>query len=198
MHGCCKGLGLLQHLKQPLPPFLTFVPTQSINMLELTVNGKNKYKAENAGECWTVDDAAVLSDMSIHPNGLISLLIDGHSFTAVVDGVDRKTKEIALRINGQVYRVKVGEPIDQLLSKMGMDFQSKNKVEAVKAPMPGMVLRILVEPGQAIKKGDGLIVLEAMKMENILKAAGDAVVKSVKVAEKTAVEKGAVLIELGN
>ena len=94
--------------------------------------------------------------------------------------------------------MKISEPIDLLLSKMGFDAKARNKAEAVKAPMPGMVLRILVEPGQAIKKGDGLIILEAMKMENILKAGADAVVKAIKVTEKTAVEKGTVLIELGS
>jgi biotin carboxyl carrier protein len=62
--------------------------------------------------------------------------------------------------------------------------------------MPGMILKVLVEPGQLINKGDGLLILEAMKMENVLKASGTATVKSIKVDERTAVEKGAVLIEL--
>jgi biotin carboxyl carrier protein len=59
-----------------------------------------------------------------------------------------------------------------------------------------MILKILVEPGQQINKGDGLLILEAMKMENVLKASGPATVKSIKAEERTAVEKGAVLIEL--
>ncbi|NDC42459.1 MAG: biotin/lipoyl-binding protein, partial [Chitinophagia bacterium] len=77
-----------------------------------------------------------------------------------------------------------------------LDMKAMQKAEPIKAPMPGMVLRILVEPGQKINKGDGLIVLEAMKMENLLKATTPATVKAVKVTERTAVEKGAVLIEL--
>jgi biotin carboxyl carrier protein len=55
---------------------------------------------------------------------------------------------------------------------------------------------VLVEQGQQINKGDGLLILEAMKMENVLKATGSATVKSIKAVERTAVEKGAVLIEL--
>jgi biotin carboxyl carrier protein len=62
--------------------------------------------------------------------------------------------------------------------------------------MPGMILKVLVEPGQQISKGDGLLILEAMKMENVLKASTDATVKSIKAIERTAVEKGAILIEL--
>jgi biotin carboxyl carrier protein len=62
--------------------------------------------------------------------------------------------------------------------------------------MPGMVLKVLVTPGQAIQKGDPVLILEAMKMENVFKAAADAVVKEIKVSERTAVEKGEVLIVL--
>ncbi|MEI8280127.1 MAG: acetyl-CoA carboxylase biotin carboxyl carrier protein subunit, partial [Bacteroidota bacterium] len=76
------------------------------------------------------------------------------------------------------------------------DIKAAHKVESIKAPMPGMILKILVEAGQQINKGDGLIILEAMKMENILKAGSTATVKAIKVTERTAVEKGAVLIEL--
>jgi biotin carboxyl carrier protein len=79
---------------------------------------------------------------------------------------------------------------------MGLDLKANKKVEPVKAPMPGMVLKVLVRPGQQIEKGDGLLILEAMKMENVLKANGPATVKSIRVEERTAVEKGAVLIDL--
>jgi biotin carboxyl carrier protein len=79
---------------------------------------------------------------------------------------------------------------------MGLDMSAMQKAEPIKAPMPGMVLKVLVTVGQQINKGDGLIVLEAMKMENILKATATATVKSIKATERTAVEKGAILIEL--
>jgi biotin carboxyl carrier protein len=59
-----------------------------------------------------------------------------------------------------------------------------------------MVLRVLVSPGQRIEKGEGVIVLEAMKMENVLKAPAAATVKSIRVDERTAVGKGDVLIDL--
>ena len=64
-----------------------------------------------------------------------------------------------------------------------------------KAPMPGLVLEARVEPGQKVKPGQPLVVIEAMKMENILKAKAPAVIKSVNVSPKTSVEKGDVLIE---
>jgi biotin carboxyl carrier protein len=65
----------------------------------------------------------------------------------------------------------------------------------LKAPMPGLVVRVQVEPGQAVAPGTGLVVLEAMKMENELRAAVAGVVRAVRVAPGAAVEKGEVLVE---
>ncbi|MNS88855.1 Methylmalonyl-CoA carboxyltransferase 1.3S subunit [compost metagenome] len=62
--------------------------------------------------------------------------------------------------------------------------------------MPGLILKVLVTEGQAIKKGEPVLILEAMKMENVFKAPGDAVVKAIRIEERQAVEKGEVLIEL--
>ena len=64
------------------------------------------------------------------------------------------------------------------------------------APMPGLVIRINVSPGDQIEAGHGVVVMEAMKMENELRATTSGTVKSVKVNPGTAVEKGAVLVEL--
>jgi biotin carboxyl carrier protein len=66
----------------------------------------------------------------------------------------------------------------------------------VRAPMPGLVVRVLVEAGQEVAAGAGLVVLEAMKMENELKAPAAGVVGAIKVGAGEPVEKGQVLIEL--
>jgi biotin carboxyl carrier protein len=68
-------------------------------------------------------------------------------------------------------------------------------VEPVRAPMPGLVTRILVSPGEEVKAGARLVVMEAMKMENELRAKADGRVRLVAVAPGTAVEKGALLVE---
>lgn len=165
-------------------------------MLQLTVNDKNTFSIiQTKGETMVNDERAVW-DASIQPNGLVSVLYNGKSYTAIVESVDKVNKEVTLRLNGKLYKTSIKEPIDLLLSNMGMDLKSMQKAEPVKAPMPGLVLKVLVSPGQQINKGDGLVVLEAMKMENILKATAPATVKAIKVNERTAVEKGAVLIEL--
>lgn len=165
-------------------------------MLSVTVNEGNTYSVAEQEGAWTINDAAKSWDVSFLPNGLISILYNGKSYTGILEQIDRKAKEVTVRVNGQIYKAAIKEPIDQLLSTMGLDLKAMQKAEPVKAPMPGLVLRVLVTPGQQINKGDGLLVLEAMKMENVLKAAGPATVKAIKVSERTAVEKGTVLIEL--
>jgi biotin carboxyl carrier protein len=172
------------------------VQQNTLSMLQVTVNDKNTFSVVNKDGVAHVNDTAVSWDASMQPNGLVSVLLNGKSYTAIVERIDKASKEVTLRINGQVYTTTIKEPIDQLLSNMGLDMKSMQKVEPVKAPMPGLVLKVLVTPGQQINKGDGLVVLEAMKMENVLKASGPATVKAIRATERTAVEKGAVLIEL--
>ena len=165
-------------------------------MLQITVNSKTTYAVTHEDDQWQLSTNTVDLDVERQPNGLISVLYNGKSYTAMVLKVDRKTKELTLQINGQNHTITVKEPIDQLLSSMGLDTAAMKKAEPVKAPMPGLILKVLVEPGQQINKGDGLLILEAMKMENVIKATGSATVKTIKVSERTAVEKGAVLIEM--
>ncbi|MCD6011389.1 MAG: biotin/lipoyl attachment protein [Flavipsychrobacter sp.] len=165
-------------------------------MLQLTVNDKNTFSIEQEEGRWTIDGSSTDWDARSQPNGLVSVLFNGKSYTAIVEKVDRAAKEVWIRVNGQVYKTAIKEPIDQLLANMGLDMKALKKAEPVKAPMPGLVLKVLVAPGQQINKGDGLVILEAMKMENILKATAPATVKAIKVTERMAVEKGAVLIEL--
>ena len=66
----------------------------------------------------------------------------------------------------------------------------------INAPMPGTILRVLVEPGQAVKKGTVLLILEAMKMENEIMAANDGTVASVNVTKNQQVNSGDLMISL--
>lgn len=165
-------------------------------MLQTTINNKTEFAITQQDGEWMINDTPAALDIQMQPNGLISVLLDNKSYTATVEKIDTKAKELVLKIDGQPYTVAIKEPIDQLLSSMGLDLKSMQKVEPVKAPMPGLILKVLVEPGQQINKGDGLLILEAMKMENVLKATGPATVKAIKINERTAVEKGTILIEL--
>lgn len=165
-------------------------------MLQLKLNDLRDIAVEKNGNKWKLNDVNTTVDLQTQPNGIISLLHNGKSFEAVVERIDRENKEVILKVNGQRYNIAIEEPIDQLLKSLGMNLNAGKKAESVKAPMPGLILRVMVAAGQQIEKGDPLMILEAMKMENIIKATGSGTIKNIRVTEKTAVEKGAVLIEL--
>ena len=134
-------------------------------------------------------DIAVLGESRYH------VLYRGKSYNAELVNADYATKTFVLSINGQRLELRAQDRFDQLLERMGLSSASATKVNDLKAPMPGLIVDIRVQPGQTVQKGDPLLVLEAMKMENILKAPADGVVGSVKVDLRANVNKGQVLIQ---
>lgn len=158
------------------------------------------YKVSIQGKTFEIDEKEISASNSINiseiSNQFYQVAAHGKNYTVIVDKIDTQQKEITLKINGEKKVLQIEEPIDVLLKNMGLDLKAMQKVEPIKAPMPGMVLKILVEPGQQIEKGQGVLILEAMKMENVLKSSATATVKAIKVSEKSAVEKGAILVEL--
>ena len=165
-------------------------------MIKAIVNGEMPFAIDTAAEGLTCNGQAVEWSGLELPAGNYSIILDGKSYIAQVLSIDRESKKVTVLIDQQEYEVTIGEPIDQLLAAMGINHGLTRKVNDIKAPMPGLVLKVLVSPGQAIKKGDPVLILEAMKMENVFKATADAVVKEVKVTERTAVEKGEILVIL--
>ncbi|MFM2224310.1 MAG: hypothetical protein RJA07_512 [Bacteroidota bacterium] len=129
-------------------------------------------------------------------NNTFNILQNNTSFNAEIVTINTEEKTLTIRVNNNIYNVNVKDRFDILLQQMGMGDAAAKKPNDLKAPMPGLVLKINVTEGQAIKKGDNLLILEAMKMENILKAASDGIVKSIKVNIKDAVEKGQLLIQI--
>ncbi|CAL1520496.1 biotin/lipoyl-containing protein [Chitinophaga sp. MM2321] len=164
-------------------------------MIKAIVNDKSTFTI-NPGAVITCNNQEVDWSAAQLPTGDYSIIMDGQSYQAQVLKIDRDTKTVVLQINQRQYEVAIEEPIDQLLASMGIKDALTKKINDIKAPMPGLVLKVLVTPGQVIRKGDPVLILEAMKMENVFKATTDAVVKEIKVAERTAVEKGEVLIVL--
>jgi len=117
------------------------------------------------------------------------------SFSILLLKAFPEEKKLVLKINGKRVEVSVKDKFDLLLEQLGMDKLSHKKIDSIKAPMPGLVLNILVSEGQAVKKGDTLLILEAMKMENAIKSPADGIIKKVAVSKGTAVEKNQLLIE---
>lgn len=123
------------------------------------------------------------------------LLYNHQSYNIDVMKLNIAEKSMVLKINSVKYTIELKDKYDELLHSLGMDKVASNKINQVKAPMPGMVLNILVTEGAEVKKGDVLLVLEAMKMENMLKSPTDGIIKKIAVQKGNAVEKNQLLIQ---
>jgi biotin carboxyl carrier protein len=142
----------------------------------------------------TVNGQAFEWDLASLGNGHYHILHGGQSFAAELITVDYSAKTFVLKLNGQRLELQAKDRFDLLLDKMGMSNATTSKVNELKAPMPGLIVDIRVEPGQVVQKGDPLLVLEAMKMENILKAPGEGTIAAIKVTLRDNVTKGQVLV----
>jgi acetyl/propionyl-CoA carboxylase alpha subunit len=117
-------------------------------------------------------------------------------YTITLIAEDVETKKWKLKVNGFNIIVEKQDSIDQLINKLGFRSASTHALKEVLAPMPGLVLKVLITEGMEVKKGDSLFVLEAMKMENIIKAAGDGTITKLFIKSGDKVEKGQKLASL--
>jgi biotin carboxyl carrier protein len=105
-------------------------------------------------------------------------------------------KKLRIEIEGESFDIEIKDELDQVLDQMGFSSASNKQIKEIKAPMPGLVLEIIVKDGQEVNEGDKILILEAMKMENSILIHAGAKIKKVAVTKGQAVEKGQVLVEL--
>lgn len=104
-------------------------------------------------------------------------------------------RKYCIKVNNNTYEVSISNELDQLIKSMGIERGKTKLVNAIKAPMPGLILEINVAVGQTVKENDPLLILEAMKMENSFLSPRDGIIKSIAVEKGNAVDKGQLLIE---
>jgi len=128
-------------------------------------------------------------------DGKFHIRYRNQSYPAEVTRIDRETKTVDMIVRGKRYSIHLRDDVDLLMEKMGMTAAAGSKINSIKAPMPGLIIDLRVIDGDEVKPGDPLLILEAMKMENIIKSPGAGKVKKVKIKKGDSVEKGQVLIE---
>ena len=121
------------------------------------------------------------------------LLIDNHSHQITIE---EKDKEYVVRVSNRIFPVELENERARRLKNLIKTDNLINKQREIKAPMPGLIVKVNVQEGQEIKKGDGLAIIEAMKMENEIRAVADGRIKKIFKFEKESVEKGQVLMLL--
>jgi len=164
-------------------------------VFKVNVNKTSSFEIEHTPDGLVVDGKSFTWDVLPLLHGYFHILHDKKSYRAEVVKADKETKTFILKINNHLHTVEVKDKFDLLLEKLGMHNGAASKVNNVKAPMPGLIIDLKVKVGDQVKAGDQLLILEAMKMENILKSTGEGVVKTVKVKKGDTVEKNQVLIE---
>lgn len=134
-------------------------------------------------------DAVATGPHSFH------VLKDNQSYKAEIIAADFVAKKYTIKVNNNTYEVSIADGLDQLISRMGIERGRHKVVNAIKAPMPGLILEINVAVGDEVQENDPLLILEAMKMENSFLSPREGKIKSIAVVKGQAVDKGQLLIE---
>jgi biotin carboxyl carrier protein len=163
--------------------------------MKVTVNDKFSHELEINEQEITIDKKIIDFDYFLIKSRHSNVVYNHKSFNVELIEENRVDKTFALKVNGTIYHVQIKDKYDELLQQLGFENAQAGKVAQLKAPMPGLVLKILVEQDQVVSKGENLLILEAMKMENMIKSPADGTIKRLLVTTGDKIEKNTILIE---
>jgi biotin carboxyl carrier protein len=155
-------------------------------VVEVTATADGRYRLVIGDREWDVD-------ARLTAQGIYSLLIDNVSYVADVVDADGAC---LVDVGGETYAITVEEQTRHIIRTKG-GAAPGGSAHTLKAPLPGKISRVAVQPGDAVKAGDTLVVIEAMKMENEFRAGAAGTVAEVRVQPGQAVNAGDVLIVMG-
>ena len=163
-------------------------------MLKIKVNNKFEFELHQHKDAVSINGQSAGMDVLQIKNDTFHLLYKNKSYKAELIHFNEADKTCKIKVNSKTYTLDIKDQFDELLHSLGMDNLNTVKVAELKSPMPGLVLKVFVNEGDTVKKGDSILVLEAMKMENIIKAPADGRVKSIRIKPSDKLEKNQVMI----
>ncbi|WP_053992624.1 acetyl-CoA carboxylase biotin carboxyl carrier protein subunit [Mangrovimonas sp. TPBH4] len=134
-------------------------------------------------------NAVKTSDNTFH------ILKDHKSYQAEITKLDFNKRNYEVKINNNSYNIHIQSPLENLIKSMGLALGNTKHVNEIKAPMPGLILDISVRVGDTVAEDSPLLILEAMKMENVITSPREGVIKAISAIKGDAVEKNQLLIE---
>ncbi|OGF97539.1 MAG: hypothetical protein A2Z06_04790 [Candidatus Glassbacteria bacterium RBG_16_58_8] len=141
-----------------------------------------------------IGDREIGVDLAIRPgSSFLHLLADGRSYPCTFR---EEGNVVVLNVRGREFRFDVLSERRKRIRDLGIAAGSPVVNKEITAPIPGLVVEIEVRVGQAVSEGQGVVIMEAMKMENELKAPASGVVREIKVAKGTPVQQGQVLVTI--
>ena len=171
-------------MRKPTTVYYASLEKGEPQAIEIEPLGGNAFRAK-------LGDRLVEVDALELPSGAMSLIVDGHSYDI---RIDEKSDKLTVALRGQVSAVDVVDERRRRLREAAGHKLSIDGAQTILAPMPGKIVRVLVKPGDSVAEGQGVVVVEAMKMENELKSPKAGKVTEVVAREGQAVEGGAKLL----
>ena len=165
-------------------------------MYQIEVNNKYNFGVIIDNEQIKIDNDIIQLDQINLTKNSSHVLYQNKSYTIEIVEFIKEDKTAIVKVNGSIYTLKIQDQYDQLLKQLGLDNLAASKIQQIKAPMPGIILNVLVKENEQVKEGDVLLILEAMKMENSITSPKNGIIKKIKIAKSSTVEKGQLLIEL--
>jgi acetyl/propionyl-CoA carboxylase alpha subunit len=159
--------------------------------LDLIINEK-KFPVEKKEGKTIINGKEVTYKAKYLSEDKIVLSLGNKSFEIEKLNIDKKNYK--LKVGQKIVEVSIKDSLDKILERLGMDAMVEEAVNEVLAPMPGAIINVMVKEGDEVQKGDPLIILEAMKMENIIKSPTDATVTAVNVKVGQNVDKNHPLV----
>jgi len=162
------------------------------------MTSKSNYRLQVNGKYEFEIDSQKLEGQDIIPIGKnkFHAIVDNESIKSTILTSDIPNKIITVDVDGVEYEVNIEDSFDQLVNQMGLSVNVIKKLSEIKAPMPGLVLDIMVNEGDELEEGDNIMILEAMKMENVIKAPNALTIKKILIKKGEAVDKNQILIDL--
>jgi biotin carboxyl carrier protein len=159
-----------------------------------TIDDKEyEIEIDQQGELCIEGECEIIDFRSIGRRSVYSLLLGNASYEALVEPRDNGYE---VMVEGTLYYVRVQDERMRRLSQAAKGFAPPSGEIAIKAPMPGLIVAVSVEEGQAVEEGDVLVILESMKMENELRAPRAGVVSRLGVQHGQSVEQHEVLVAI--
>jgi len=149
---------------------------------------------QNGEPAATVNGKKTEFDYKVSNTGRHLLRIGNRVFR--IDNITKNGKSVEFTFNGEWVQAEVKNDQDLLLEKLGFKTDTAESAGTLNAPMPGKILELLVKEGDTVELGEPVAILEAMKMENELKAPASGTISSVSVSENMNVEKNQRLLEI--
>ncbi|WP_170147960.1 acetyl-CoA carboxylase biotin carboxyl carrier protein subunit [Marinoscillum furvescens] len=160
--------------------------------LKISVNNDHLFEVKDRNGTLLVNESSI--DYSLKQVAKDEFVLHYNQKAYQINVLNDAGAELELSINGAPVHLEIKDHITQILEELGMDVSEGAQVNEITAPMPGGIIDINVKAGDTVHEGDALLILEAMKMENIIKSPVAGTIAEVHVGKGDNVEKNQLLI----